>query len=228
MRWQCVPTEASKPAIASKILDLLRHPPQPMRKVVLFTHWNPQTLASHLKLFKDRMPSWQWYRFYNTSLASLEKWRNSTEPSVLITTILSATEGTNFEAADTGIYLDYGSLMEDRARQCFGRIRRRTNPNPIVHNYLLYNREDITDYIRTRLNVYYATLLHATFMRKKDAQLSATATLLAKEGVEVLGLNEAEFLTLFALNQGQTPLPYKETDYSLPIFKLLQWSNVGW
>jgi len=119
-------------------------------KIVLFTHWNPSEMKQGVAWLKTNIPDYIFVRFYNTSEFSLSRFRKMEGRCVLVTTILSACEGTNFEMADTAIYMDFGFLHPQRARQCFGRIRRRNNLNPVVQNYLVYDKEDVVSYINTR------------------------------------------------------------------------------
>jgi hypothetical protein len=226
MRWQMIPVDLTASNLVGNIISFLRST-NSLRKLVLFTDWNPANLATCVKFFRERVPDWEWFRFYNTSLASLEKWRREDRRSILVTSILSATEGTNFEMADGAIYLNFGGLVVERARQCFGRIRRRTNPNSVVYNYLFYDAKNSVDYLRTRLNAYYATNLSLKFMRKKNHHLRFLYDLMSSEGIHIDSLTEADMITIFGLLGGDS-FPYSPADFSLPVFDVLRYANVGW
>ncbi len=198
------------------------------KKVVLFTHWNPRNMTSNVDALRKHISHFKFVRFHNTSEASLAKFRVSDEKCVLVTTILSASEGTNFEIADSAIYIDFGELVIERARQCFGRVRRRNNPNPVVQNYIFYNEFNAVSYIRTQLNLYHALDLRLTILRKPDGCLHRIHKFLEKEGVDIYKLPKPEFITIFGLNASKdTFLPFKEEEYTYPIFQVMQYMNIA-
>jgi len=210
------------------IIDLLNNDFKG-RKVVLFTHWNPREISTSMGILRTRVTNFRFVRFHNTSEASLSKFRIRDEKCVLVTTILSASEGTNFEIADSAIYIDFGNLRIERARQCFGRVKRRNNPNPVVQNYLLYEKGSPVSYIRTQLNLYHALDMKLRIERKGDGCLYRIHKFLEKKGVDIYTLPKPEFVTIFGLNASKHSfLPFKEEDYTFPIFQVMQYMNIGY
>ena len=198
------------------------------KKVILFTNWNPQHMRSHFKAISESIPQFAFLKFNNTNTRALEKFREHGKRCVLVTTILSASEGTNFEVADAAVYMNFGDREIRRARQCFGRVRRRNNPNPVVQNYILYNAGSTIQYVRTLLNVYYAVDLDLTIEKKPGSQILATAKMCTKMGIDVKTLPKPEFVTLFSINRKATEfLPFKEEEYTLPLFQMMQLMNLG-
>ena len=224
MEYQFIPHSGSD---THSIIDILNNDFKG-KKVVLFTHWNPRTISHNLGILKTNVTHFRFVRFNNTSEASLAKFRIPDQKCVLVTTILSATEGTNFEVADSAIYIDFGKLVIERARQCFGRVRRRNNPNPVVQNYLLYEKDDAIEYIRTQLNVYHALDMNLKIERKNDGWLFRIFKELEKKEIDIYTLPKPEFVTIFGLNASNSFLPFKEEDYTLPIFQVMQYMNLGY
>jgi hypothetical protein len=227
MKWEAFPVSLTTDSVIIHLRDILLSRKKKAEKIVLFTHWNAQHLSFHIKRFRQHLSNWKWIRFYNNSLGSLEKWRSCESPCVLVTSIHSATEGTNFEMADTGIYIDFDHLPIERARQCFGRIRRRTNPHQVVYNYLLYNGEDFIADVRTRLNAEYASHLSMTFQRKANKRLTYIKKALLRDKIDPKYLGRADFLTLFAEFSASKPLKFEEKDYEIPPLLLLQYINTN-
>ena len=198
------------------------------KKVVLFTDWNNSRMGVLVKTLAEKSPQFRFVRFYNTSLGSLDKFRNPDEKCVLVTTILSATEGTNFEVADSAIYVNFGSLAIERARQCFGRVRRRNNPNPEVKNYIFYDSSSALSYIRTKLNLYHALDLSLHIVRKKKAEIALILKALSNLGIDIYALPKPELITIFCRNTSEKNfLPFKEEDYTLHLFQIMQLMNIG-
>lgn len=212
----------------AQIIGLLNRSDFEGNKVVLFTNWCSSRMGGLVKVLEGKSPQFRFVRFYNTSLGSLDKFRKPDEKCVLVTTILSATEGTNFEVADSAIYVNFGSLVIERARQCFGRVRRRNNPNPVVKNYIFYDSGSPLSYTRTKLNLYHALDLSLHVERKKNAQIGVILKVMAKYGIDVYTLPKPELITIFCNNTSEKSfLPFKEEDYSLPLFQVMQLMNVG-
>ena len=223
MQYTFVPsTGRTGPLLRDLLTNVIRG-----NKVVLFTHWNPTGMKTGMTWLKLNVPGYRFIRFYNTSESSLAKFRASKEKSVLVTTILSASEGTNFEVADSAIYMDFGILIPERARQCFGRIRRRNNPNPVVQNYLIYDISDIRSYINTRFNLYHALDLRLEMSKKGGKTLTKICRSLSKQGISVQDLPKPEFVTIFGTNRSDTEvLPFKEEEYTLPFYQIMQCMNI--
>jgi len=196
------------------------------RKIVLFTHWDTLKMKQGMAWLKSNVPGYRFVRFYNTSEFSLSRFRKSKERCVLVTTIFSASEGTNFEMADTAVYMDFGRLVPQRARQCFGRIRRRNNQNPVVYNYLVYDTNNPVSYINTRLNLHNALDLRLELSKKKGSTVNKIYRMMAKDGIRIRDLPKPDFVTIFGDNNGNRPLPFKEEDYTLPLFQMIGYMNI--
>lgn len=225
MEYQLIPSKYD----ISLIINLLNNKDFKGKKVVLFTHWNPRDISSNVNTLRTNIPNFKFIRFHNTSEASLSKFRICDQKCVLVTTILSASEGTNFEVADSAIYIDFGKLVVERARQCFGRVKRRNNPNPVVQNYLIYDEGSAVSYIRTKLNLYHALDTKLRIERKNDGWIYNIYKVLQKNKVDIYKLPKPEFITIFGLNADKSSfLPFSEEDYTLPIFKVMQYMNIGY
>jgi len=212
----------------TQITSLLNRSDFKGKKVVLFTDWNNSRMGILVKALAEKSPQFRFVRFYNTSLGSLDKFRNPDEKCVLVTTILSATKGTNFEVADSAIYVDFGSLVIERARQCFGRVRRRNNPNPEVKNYIFYDSSSALSYTRTKINIHHALDLSLHVERKKNTQITLILKVLANLGIDIYTLPKPELITIFCNNTSEKSfLPFKEEEYTLPLFQVMQLMNVG-
>jgi hypothetical protein len=211
------------------IITLLNSPNFKGRKVVLFTMYDAKKMSNHVKVLKVRCPKYEFFRFYNTNLGSIRKIKTCKKRAVLVASSLSSTEGTNFEFADHAVYWKFGKLVIKRAGQCYGRIYRRNNPNPVVKNYVFYQENEPLSYIRTRLNVIYATDLRLEIERKSDQQITRIFKKLVSEGIDTYNLPDPEFVTIYGQNcSHETFLPYKEDDYTLPIFQVLRYMNFGY
>ena len=246
MEYSLIPNAGSS-SVRNQLIEMLSSEAfQTHQKVVLFTNWNPQRMRSHFEAMKSHFeameeesssedpmekessPQFTFLKFNNANTRALNLFREHGKRCVLVTTILSASEGTNFEVADAAIYMSFGEREIKRARQCFGRVRRRNNPNAIVHNYVLYNDSSNVQYVRTLLNVYYAVDLNLNIERKSAALIMATAAMCSKKGIDIRALPKPEFITLFSFNNKRDEfLPFKEEEYTLPLFQIMQLMNLG-
>jgi hypothetical protein len=195
-------------------------------KIVLFTMWSSQVLSSNIESFRTHLPGWEWHRFYDTSLGSLEKWRKSNHPSILVTSISSASESANFDVADAGIYLDFNCYFLNTARQAFGRLRRKSNPNKVIKNYLIYNPVGYVSEITTRIKAEYATNMYLSFKSKKRQRLIRIKKSMLKDGIYPLRLNKADFIRCFCDTSAKNPLPFKEEEHELSLIQILNYTNI--
>jgi hypothetical protein len=64
-------------------------------------------------------------------------------------------------------------------------------------------------------------------MRKKNHHLRFLYDLMSSEGIHIDSLTEADMITIFGLLGGDS-FPYSPADFSLPVFDVLRYANVGW
>lgn len=230
MRYEMVPQlNNDSDRLAEQIGDLLMSDVFKSRhnKIVLFCNWNDRWIRHYTDSLNKRVPGYQFELFNNKNMRALNLFNKAGVKMVLVTTVLKASEGTNFEQADAGIYVDFGNREIKRARQAFGRICRRSNPNSVIYNYVLYDNKDTVAYIRTMLNVYYAVDLTLNIGKKSTSDVLPIAKACAREGIDIKKMPKPEFITLFGVNMSKSFLPYKESDYTISAFKLVQLMTVG-
>lgn len=209
------------------LLDLLRSPDFKGRKVILFTQWNATVMKRCVTRLIASAPEYKFFKFNNANLTAKTKF-TKIKKGVLVTTIHTATEGTNFEMADTVIYTNFGSgISLGKARQCFARVRRRNNPNPVVMNYAFYIRGDSNNIIRTRTNIAYALAsnIDAVLQNKTTSSIEIIAKHMIADGIDILSIPDPELLTIFTLNRDPEAksLPFSEEDYSFPLMDIIRY-----
>lgn len=75
--------------------------------------------------------------------------------------------------------------------------------------------------------MYYACDKTLDIEKKPEANMITIVNMCAKQGIDVYSLPKAEMITLFSWNLKGEFLPYKESDYSLPVFTLLRLMTCG-
>jgi len=227
MRIEFLPRE--KGGEVDALIDLLNSPDFKGRKVILFTQWNAGTMKRCIARLSASVPEYKFFKFNNANLAAKTKF-TQVKKGVLVTTIHTATEGTNFEMADTVIYTKFGSgISLGKARQCFARVRRRNNPNPVVMNYAFYVREDSVNILRTRTNVAYAlaNTIDMVLENKTTASIKSIAKKMIEDGIDILSIPDPELLTIFTSNHDPKvkSLPFSEEDYSFPLMDIIRYMH---
>lgn len=210
------------------ITQILNSPDFTGKKVVLFTQWGTNSMRKGIKALTEDVPGYTFVKFYNTSLASREKFKKI-DRCVLVTTVHSATEGTNFEMADSAIYTNFATgISIPKAKQCFARIRRRNNTNSVIHNYILYNPRFRVSLIRSRVNMAYALSdLELELVNKTRDEIDHIGREMVKDGICIHDIPDPELLTIFTRNLGNNPLPFKEKDYTYPLMDIIRYMNIG-
>lgn len=211
------------------LIDLLRLPDFKGRKVILFTQWNAEVMKRCIASLTVSVPEYKFFKFNNANLAAKTKF-TQVKKGVLVTTIHTATEGTNFEMADTAIYTYFGSgISLGKARQCFARVRRRNNPNPVVMNYAFYVRENSVNILRTRTNVAYAlaNTIDMVLENKTKSSIKSIAKKMIEDGIDILSIPDPELLTIFTSNHDPKvkSLPFSEEDYSFPLMDIIRYMH---
>lgn len=220
-----------KPVIISYlhecIAELLNSSEFKGRKVVLFTQYNHRDLASFMRYLRLNVSKYTFVKFNNSNLASLNKFKKL-DNCVLVTTLHTATEGTNFEIADSVIYLNFATgISISKARQCFSRVRRRNNPNKVIYNYIFYPVDDRLKLVRSKINIMAALDKSLNIDNKTNSYIERVSKIMEKDGIDLFTLHKPELITIFTHNISGKPLPFTEKDYTLGLMDIIRYMNNG-
>lgn len=210
--------------------------PKKSKKVVLFVTMPSKTVSKFLDLCRVSLKDWHWYRKYGSGKSSscflsadVEKWVEDTEPCVLVIQHnrenIPTVSVSNI--ADTFICLDYDEYSLDCARKQFECSRRFSNTKNIVRNYFLYEDHRSISSVLCRLNVEYAVRQNLVFDKKHGSYIRQIVEALEKDGLDVLKLSSADFLSIFANQHPDHPFDFELSEHELSFQQLLNYSNIS-
>lgn len=188
-------------------LEKLVHnpPPKPYRRIVIFSDESMKMLRHYVKQSAWKKPHHQdWKKpivFSNTAPTTLDRWRRSEEPSILLCTYNTASEGTNFSECDMAWFFGFHRNALERSRQILGRIRRKDSHHDTI-KVRFFEPADPVHLIRGRLNQLYACNLQMRpFSRKSYHTCEGILRQLQDLNYTVQFLSEEDLKILFSYDQ---------------------------
>lgn len=162
--------------------------------------------------------------FNNTAITILERWKKK-ESAVLLCNYYTASEGVNFSIVDCAAFFHFHVMSISKARQSFGRVRRKNNPHSKIKVYF-YESQDPILKLKGRLNQCYALYLDLPpFIRKSNYSVKQLLKQLSKDGYNPWKLTFEDLRVVFTYYETDPQIQYDRL--SLPLNQLLRYSLFG-
>jgi len=176
------------------------------QKIVWMTDTKQTLLTKKFaRIMESYSPEVKFFVFKTTTFSGLKDFNMYKKKCVLICSINSATEGTNFDKADTLIVQNFDILSLVRARQLVGRVRRKNNLNDTINMYTYAsNIKSTSNIVRCRLNLIYSLNLTMEIFDKKPMQ--TINKILDSINIHVDKMTDEEILVLFTCRSKVPPL----------------------
>lgn len=189
--------------------------------IVVFSSWTTSKLRSEAFYLKDRLEDYKVLVFNNTAPTILERWKRA-EKSVLLCNYFTASEGVNFSQTDCAIFFGFDRIGLEKARQSFGRIRRKNSVHKDIQVYFMESQDPVT-YVRSMINHEYAiNLKMKDFKKKTRDKMALILALIPKDAHELSG---EDVLRIFTYDHAEKP-DIKVEKLTLPLEDILTYTQL--